>query len=426
MAIKYLKLVFIMFIIAKMFSNLVYAQEQVFEEINLENKQVNIENELNIKEVSCIERIFEEENHALKLSGARDNLAKHGIIPRVEYVNDSFLKLRGINNNKHVKSISLLDMSVSIDTEKLKLMPGGHLYISAQNIHGSRLSPNFIGDIQQISSIDAPVMMQLSEYWYEQSINNNKISIKLGKQDANCDFDSIKSSMDFLNSSFSQIPTIPMPTYPDQGLGAAAFVKPNKLFNIKTGFFDGELNGGTSGFDTFFDSKGGHFTIVEAGLTPKIKNLPGNYIAGYWYHSGSIREISANPRTFGSNYGLYTSFEQSIYKEKKTESDTQGLYVQAQFGWSPSDRNEIARYYGTSITYQGLISGRNKDVCGLGVAIADLSSRTQKQNETALEAFYKIQITPWLAIQPDAQLVFNPGGDNKNAFLLGIRTFISF
>jgi porin len=46
----------------------------------------------------------------------------------------------------------------------------------------------------------------------------------------------------------------------------------------------------------------------------------------------------------------------------------------------------------------------------------------------ALEATYLMQITKWLSIQPDLQVIINPGGDKglSNAFVLGGRLSITF
>ncbi len=44
----------------------------------------------------------------------------------------------------------------------------------------------------------------------------------------------------------------------------------------------------------------------------------------------------------------------------------------------------------------------------------------KEHSETAVEFFYKAQLTGWLAVQPDLQYITNPGGDiNKNALVLG-------
>lgn len=36
-----------------------------------------------------------------------------------------------------------------------------------------------------------------------------------------------------------------------------------------------------------------------------------------------------------------------------------------------------------------------------------------ESHETALELFYKAQITPWLTLKPDLQYIVNSGGDSS-------------
>jgi len=77
-----------------------------------------------------------------------------------------------------------------------------------------------------------------------------------------------------------------------------------------------------------------------------------------------------------------------------------------------------------------LIPKRDNDITGIATAIADVSNRYQtidgRTEETILEVFHKIQFTKWLALQPSMQYIFNPGGNGKNAFALGLRSIITF
>ena len=44
-------------------------------------------------------------------------------------------------------------------------------------------------------------------------------------------------------------------------------------------------------------------------------------------------------------------------------------------------------------------------------------------SEQGVEAYYNIEITPWLHITPDIQVIANPGGTESNdcSFVWGIR-----
>ena len=49
-------------------------------------------------------------------------------------------------------------------------------------------------------------------------------------------------------------------------------------------------------------------------------------------------------------------------------------------------------------------------------------------NEFAIEATYQAQLTPWFEIQPDLQLIVQPGGSTSipNALVLGLSATIDF
>ncbi len=182
--------------------------------------------------------------------------------------------------------------------------------------------------------------------------------------------------------------------------------------------------------DTAFDGKGGAVHITEISLDMNYNDHKGNYILGYWYHSGDVDEIRGDglERSFAGNHGLYAGVDQNIFIENKDNNDDQGLNLIGQIGVAPSDRNEIARYYCAGLVYTGLIPNRDEDSTGIGAAFADVSKRYKsidgRNVETALEVYHKVQLTPWLAIMPDMQIIFNPGGKGRNAVTFGLRSII--
>jgi len=80
----------------------------------------------------------------------------------------------------------------------------------------------------------------------------------------------------------------------------------------------------------------------------------------------------------------------------------------------------ISEDLNAGVVYTGLISGRDNDVAGVGVAWARLDQGGTNQ-ETAVEAFYKARITPSLSIQPDVQYIATPSGIHPDALVVGMR-----
>jgi len=372
--------------------------------------------------------------------GLRSKLEEHGVSINSSYYNGDWMNFRGgTTSATHLKTLGVIDTNIGLDTKKLGLWSGGKLFVRYQNKHGMGVTKGQVGDYQLLDTYDTKRFNQISEYYYEQSLFNDVFKLKVGKQDANYDFCALNSGFNFANASFSYMPTVPLPSYPNPAMGLVATIKPTSWSSIKSGWYDGEGLGGETGFKSL-DSRRKSFFIEELGLTPNIKNHPGNYFAGYWLHTGHVDEYTnGEVRTFGQNTGWYLGGEQLIWKENKDSEDTQGLTMLGQLGFKPSDRNEVSRYWGLGVQYQGLIPKRDNDIIGFATANAGFSGRLKEYDTTGagdidgrygyesnLEMFYKVQLTPWFALQPDIQVIKNPNGGSKSAFVMGLRTFITF
>ena len=55
-----------------------------------------------------------------------------------------------------------------------------------------------------------------------------------------------------------------------------------------------------------------------------------------------------------------------------------------------------------------------------------LRSINSLRDETAIEIFHKFQLSPWLSLKPVLQYIFNPGGDGRDAIVVGARVEIAF
>ena len=80
-------------------------------------------------------------------------------------------------------------------------------------------------------------------------------------------------------------------------------------------------------------------------------------------------------------------------------------------------------------TYQGLIAGRDNDVAAIMVAYGKISdTQPHKSGEVVLELDYTLAATPWLAVTPDFQYIFNPSGGSSanNAAVFGAQLAFTF
>ena len=367
-----------------------------------------------------------------KWFGARPLFAEHGVTVNSSLLYSPAMKTGGGSNDRASgKGYSLYNLGVTIDTEAAGLWKGGTFYGLYQRKAGYGLSgangdDGAMGDWMGLDGWDWREMNQISEYWYQQKLFENKVRIKFGRQDANSDFGFLNSGWNFINTAFSVNPTTPMPTYPDQAFGLMAEVNPKEWLSIRNGTYSRYNN---------------PFNITEIEIKPNIKKLPGRYMLGAWEMSdttgmGVATGIDSSGDTIYNNYnrnfGGYVGFEQMVYKEKKNDdNDMQGLVVFGQAGMSPSNKNDMSKYLGGGINYVGPIKNRDKDILGIGVANGSFASRLgditgQVGSETVVECFYRAQITPWMYFQPDVQFIMNPSGLYGNSVALGVRSVITF
>lgn len=392
-----------------------------------------------IKKETPLEIWLHEDYATGNWGGLRSKLEEHGVTISGSYMTTVHTKSRhgGLLYKRGTSYHGLLNTAVEFDTQKMGLYPGGKLFVLFQNVHGKGLSEKYIGDTFIYNNVDAGKRTtQLSEYWYEQGFLDDKFKLKIGKQDANCEFQALDKGFEFINSGFNFIPNSAVPAYPNAAMGLTATIQPTDDIYVKYGFYDGQAVGSESGFNTIFHNGDTYKHYGEIGVTPDFKGHPGKYIIGTWYNSENVDELlsteatdaGVEPGLYTSNHGFYTEFEQMIFKEKiDNEEDDQGLTLIGQYSWAPPHKNEMTKYFGTAISYKGLIPKRDNDTLGVGINFANFSKRLGHiKGESVLEVFYKMALTPWLYIQPDFQLINKPYNADRSVIVFGIRTNIDF
>jgi porin len=358
-------------------------------------------------------------------------LGKRGITLSFNYTGEVFYSFR-LEPDKVTRYRDETNLRLTLDTEKLGLWKGGEFFINAQGGYGRGINVNADGVTLPISNIDARNFAQISEYGLKQRLWAGAVQFIVGKQDVNAIFCVNTNGSYLVNPTFALIPTVPMPTFPAPALGATVIAVPWKQLSFGLGFYEGTPRIGGSGFDTFFDGTRGYFSVLETAWKPSLgedHRLPGDYRAGFWYHSGSFTHTrigGGNPETLHNDYGFYLLMNQTIYKKKGVAEPDTGLGVFLQIGWAPSDRNPVTGYVGTGLQYQGVLPGRTHDTLGLGVSntwLADANGDTQL---TSVELFYCVQIFSWLGVQPDIQYFYNTGDHSRNGLAAGCRWLVRF
>jgi porin len=344
--------------------------------------------------------------------GRRTRLDDHGLHLDLDYTAESFARLAGEGGGRRAAYRGSVDLTVIVDTGKLSLWPGGTLLGFAQNGHGDGISPA-IGALMPVSNLEAPDFTQLSELWYEQQLAGGRLRARLGKQDANRDFGPPRFPGNFVHSSYGALPTVPMPTFPAPGLGAVLFALPQPWLDLRAGAYQGapqieSLVGDLSG--------GGALLIAAATATHDLgaaRPQAARHSLGAWYHTA---DITRDGRTYAGNYGAFAVAD-LLVPLAPGDHRSVGGFVRA--GWAPADRSVASFYVGGGLTYHPV---RGADTVGLGAGHGRFPGAAGGSDaQSFVELFYKARPAPFFTVEPDLQLLIDPGRGAGAALVGGVR-----
>jgi porin len=366
--------------------------------------------------------------------GLRPQLEDRGISLNAQLTADWSGAIAGGANPRNSAYRQLLNVDITLDTERLAGFKGGTFFAQFQHNVG-RNGTDVVGDAQVYSNIDADGRTQIAEVSYQHVFGDETVRVKVGKLDANGDFAAPEYGGEFINSSFGVSPTIPMPTYPDAAAGAVVFVKPIANLYVGAGLYDGSLangiNTGENSVVSFLGSPAGVFIISEAGLTWAAgpRELAGRLALGGWHHTADFEGFDG--RLHSGTSGMYVVAEQQVYKvDPANVDDARGVGVFLQYGQTDGDISAIEWHLGGGVAWTGPFDGRDDDVVGLGATYVAFGNdpAVTKPGELAVELFYKWQATKFFSIKPDLQYIHNPGGvSGRDAAFVGtVRMTLTF
>lgn len=251
----------------------------------------------------------------------------------------------------------------------------------------------------------------LTELWWEQHIIEDRVAFRIGKMlpFAIYDYFSLKNPKSgFTNSSFTLNPTIAWPQF---GLGAAGIVRPTDEIFVVFGIHDANGRPTLSGFDTFFNDKE-YFSVVDIGWDPGYlagSDNPGDYHLTVWHTDK--REKAGRPE----GWGITAFAEQRI-----------GRFLPfLRYGYS-DDATLFEHMVATGVGFMNVF-GENQNVIGIGLSWGKPTAK-RLDDEYAGEIFYRMQLTPRLAITPNVQLIIDPARnpDEDVIGVFGIRSRLAF
>jgi carbohydrate-selective porin OprB len=136
------------------------------------------------------------------LYGLRADLAAIGIYVRLAEVEEVFGNPFG-GQRQTVAYEGITHFGLRVDTSKAFGLPGGIFAASGLQIHGQGLSATALGNnVLTVSSIEAHPGTLLEQLWYEQSLLEDKLAVRVGQMRADLEFLSSSYASLFINSTF--------------------------------------------------------------------------------------------------------------------------------------------------------------------------------------------------------------------------------
>jgi porin len=415
------------------------------------------------------------------MGGLRPWLGKYGVTFQVAETSEYLANLRG-GLSRGGAYDGVTTATVGIDTQKAFGLPGGQFNISALQIHGRNLSADRLGTLNTASGIEAEATTRLWEMWYQQSLLNKRVDIKIGQQSIDQEFMTSQYAATFINTMFGwpALPSYDMPSggpaYPLSELGVRVRGQITPSLTALAGVFDGDPLGNNPNNQngTNFNLHNGALFIGELQYAINqpadgemvgvdSNRLPGTYKIGVWYNNGSFDDQRfdnaglslANPASTGvaqshhGDYSLYAVADQMIWRPDPDEARSLGVFARVM--GAPNDRNLVSFAANLGVVLKAPFKGRDNDSAGIALSYIKVGSQANdidqdnvaltggpygvRTSETAVEATYIYQVTPWWQLQADAQYTFNAGaGQNpndptqplRNTFVIGVRTNITF
>ncbi len=342
--------------------------------------------------------------------GARSSLERIGLEIVPAFVGESVHGLRGVGARRsaasYVAEAMVAFSGEHLGAKGLRVVGIGHM------LGGGGLTEQGLGDVQVLSNIDAPTRQQWSELWVQLHLLKDKLTLKLGKMDANVDFAALEMAAELINSSFGLPPTIALPTYPDPGWGALVVVQPNKTLQFDLGWFEGAADGASFALRrrSLVDDA---VALAEVTVhTGPLFDRPhgGSQHVGVWTRTSQRAGLAQQDRSRAG--GLWWMAEEPVWTH---DDDLVALFCQASWRWAVT-AVDIRRTLTAGVVMQGVVPWRPDDL----VSLAFASATVEAGSETSVELFYKVAVLGAISVVVDLQYIHQPAGVLGKTGLVGL------
>lgn len=400
-------------------------------------------------------------------NGTRSSLYSKGIDLGFTHKSDVLSNVSG-GIKRGTAWLGHTEARVRMNLEKLWGWDATTAYIHYHSQLGSKLNTHYVGAFVGVDNIEAGTnTAQFFHAWMQKNFADDRLSVLAGIYPIDSEFYVTDTSGVFIEPPYGMANDMAQsgrngpPIFPIGALAVRVkYISPGKNFYLQGALTDGVPGDPNNPHGTHV--KLGHgdgtLSIIEFGYTPQEDEppfgatKPGELIEpgqkvheehesfnktaiGFWRYSSRFDDL-VDVDAFGNplrriSQGAYFLAERTLLVEK--DHPSQGLSGFVRFGTASRDIHQADWTGSLGLRYHGLISGRDDDVAGIAITVNHASSKYQRliaslTRETDVEATYRAQIKPWLALQPTLQYIRNPNMDPllKNVWVVGMRFEVAF
>ncbi len=375
--------------------------------------------------------------------GLRSNLADKGITIELTHRSDLLA-----NNSGGIKTgktwLAHTDANIILNFGRIAGWDNTEGFIQYHAQHGNQtddFNSNYVGSFSGVDNIETGIhAAQLSQAWLATTYFDNSLSLLAGLYTIDSEFYVTETSGLFIQPPYGFAAEMAQAGQSGPSIFPVGALAVRMQYNSSNYYFRAVLTDGVpdspeSGTDIKLDKTDGTLTVVEIGYTPKnSKQTISKTSLGWWNYSASAADLQTGESR--ADQGVYIMSEHTLFTERNNTN--QGLSGFLRFGTANKDVYQADWTGSVGLHYLGLLPGRDDDQVGVAMTTSHASDNYRSAQlalptpnptddyETAFELTYRVQILPWLAIQPTLQRFMNPGMNKAldDASVAGVRVEI--
>ena len=322
------------------------------------------------------------------------------------------------------------DLVFEADMEALVGWNGAQLHVYGLYNNAHSIS-DLVGDTQAVSNIETGTSaLRLYEAWVDQKVGEH-VSVRAGLYDLNSEFDALDAAGLFVSSphgigtDFAQSGQNGPSIFPSTSLAARLAVTPAEGWTVRAAVLDGVPGDPAHPARTTVKLGDGDGALLVGEVEAPLGG--GKLLLGHWRYTADFDRNDGTGAGDG-NAGSYVRAEVPLV-------DRSGRKVDAfvRLGTATGRYNMFDRFASGGFKFSGWVPGRDQDEFGIAVAAAFTSDSWRAAtragaSEVAVEATYRAQLAPWLAVQPNIHYIHRPSADPAiaDALVIGLRAEASF